>query len=365
MSSNERRPASGAGAPLPGAADGETTYGRPAVSSPAVAAARGRIRLAAAVAAAVAMPAWLPRSAQAQTGPWPNRPVRIVVSYQAGNGTDMATRVLAEALTRSMGQSFFVENRPGAGGNIGTAAAARMAPDGYTLFMGTIATLTMNQHLYDNIGYDPEKDFEPIAMTGLLPMAISANPSYPVSDLQGLLAAARAKPDSVNIALPNTTAKIVFALLKKSTGAPLFGVPYNATPQAMNDVIGGQVPLTIDTVTATRAQAQAGKLKPLAVTSARATELLPGVRSVAEQGVDGFEVTAWNALYAPRGVPPAIVAQLAAEVQRILAQPETKQKLLALGFEPSEPLPPQKVGEFVNAERQRWGALIKAANITP
>jgi tripartite-type tricarboxylate transporter receptor subunit TctC len=301
-------------------------------------------------------------SGAAQAQSYPAKPVRIIVPYQAGQGTDVATRHFAEQLTKNLGQSFFVENRPGAGANIGTEAAAKSPPDGYTLIMGTVATHTMNQHMYASIGYDPEKDFEPIILTGMLPMVISANPAYPVGSIAELIAAAKAKPDTVNIAMPSTTARIVFELFKQRSGAPLFGVAYKGSATSMTEVMGGQVPLTIDTVTATRALVQSGKLKAIAITTLKTSELLPGVRSVAEQGIAGFEVTAWNALYAPRGTPKAIVDRLNAEMARIIATPETRVRLLQLGFEPASGTP-QQLAEFGRAEREKWGALIRAAGI--
>ncbi len=293
---------------------------------------------------------------------YPAKPVRIIVAYQAGQGTDVATRHFAEQLTRALGQSFFVENRPGAGGNIGTEATAKAAPDGYTLTMGTAATHAMNQYMFSSLAFDAEKDFEPIILTGMLPMVISANPAFPVNSIEELIAAAKAKPGTINVAMPSTTARIVYELFKQRTGAPLFGVAYKGSATSMTEVMGGLVPLTIDTVTATRPQVAAGKLKALAITTLKTSELLPGVKSVAEQGVPGFEVTAWNALYAPRGTPPQVIGLLNAEMARILAQPETRQRLLALGFEPAGGSPAH-LAEFARAERQKWSQLIKAAGI--
>ena len=293
---------------------------------------------------------------------YPSKPVKIIVAYQAGQGTDVATRHFADQLSKALGQNFFVENRPGAGGNIGTEAAAKSPPDGYTLIMGTVATHTMNQHMYASLGYDPEKDFEPVILTGMLPMVISANPSFPASSISELIAAAKAAPNTLNVALPSTTARIVYELFKQRSGAPVFGVAYKGSATSMTEVMGGQVPLTIDTVTATRPLAASGKLKPLAITTLKSSELLPGVKSVAEQGLPGFEVTAWNALYAPKGTPKAIVDQLNAEMAKIIAQPETRARLLALGFEPATGSP-QQLAEFGRSEREKWGVLIKAAAI--
>ena len=293
---------------------------------------------------------------------YPNKPVRIVVAYQAGQGTDVVTRYLAEQLTRSLGQSFFVENRGGAGGNIGTEVAARAAADGYTLTMGTNATHALNQFLYATLPFNSEKDFEPIILVGTFPMAVLAGADSPIKSIDDLVARVKANPRAADIALPSTTARLVYELLKERSQAPLFGVPYKGSSAAQSDVLGGQVPVMIDTVTAGRPLVASGKLRALGVTSAKPTALMPGAKTVAEQGLAGFEVIAWNALYAPKGTPPAIVKQLNAEVARILAQPEARQRLIDLGFEPAGGTPEQ-LADFARAERDKWGPLIKKADI--
>jgi tripartite-type tricarboxylate transporter receptor subunit TctC len=299
-------------------------------------------------------------AAQAQT--WPTKPIKIVVPYQAGQGTDVGARLFAEQLTKALGQQVYVDNKPGAGGNIGTADAARSPNDGYTLLMGTVATQTMNEFLYPSVGYEPQKDFEPIALVGMLPMVISANPSFAANSVAELVAAAKAKPDKIDIALPSTTARLVFELLKDRSGAPLFGVPYKGSATAMQEVTGGQLPVIIDTATATRGQVAGGKLKPLGITTLKSSELMPGVKSVAEQGFPGFEVTAWNALYAPKGTPKAVVERINAEVAKILAQPETRERLLKIGFEPAGGTA-DDLAAFEKRERDKWGPLIKAAGL--
>jgi tripartite-type tricarboxylate transporter receptor subunit TctC len=287
---------------------------------------------------------------------YPTRPVRIVVAFQAGQGTDVATRHIASELSTAMGQNFVVDNRPGAGGNLGSAVAAKAAPDGYTLLMATAGTHAMNPALYDDPGFDAEKDFEAIALTCLIPMAISAHPSLGVGNLAALIAAAKARPDKIDVALPSTTARLVNELLRQN-GVQLFNVLYKGSATAATDVLGGQVPLLIDTVGATRPHAS--KLKVLAVTSAKQSALAPGVRSVAEQGVAGFEVVAWNALMAPRGTPAEVRERLASELAKILAKPETTKKLLDLGFDAAPPMSPQQVTEWIRAEREKFGALIR------
>jgi tripartite-type tricarboxylate transporter receptor subunit TctC len=309
-----------------------------------------------------ALAAGLAFAAVATAQSYPNRPVKIIVAYQAGQGTDVATRYIAERLQKALGQAFFVDNKAGAGGNIGTEAAARSAPDGYTLTMGTNATHGTNQFLYDAVPFDAEKDFEPIVLIGSFPMVIAANPSFPGNSIADVIAAAKSAPKSADIAMPSTTARIVFELLKAQSQAPLFGVPYKGSATAMTDTIGGQLPLIIDTVTAVRPHVAAGKLKAIAVTSLTGTELLPGVKPVAEQGLPGFQVIAWNALYAPKGTSKETIQILNTEINKILSQPESRQKLKDLGFDVGGGTSEQ-LAEFGRSERRKWGPLITTSGI--
>ena len=294
-----------------------------------------------------------PAAAQA----YPNKSVRIIVPYQPGQGTDVATRYLAEHLGKAMGQTFFVENRAGAGGNIGTSEAARAAPDGYTLLMGTNGTHVLNQYLYAAMSFDPEKDFEPVMLVSSFPMVVLANTSSPYVSLADLLADAKARPDTVNVALPSTTARLVLELLKQQSGTQVRGIPYKGSGTSMTDLIGGQVAVAIDTVSASRSFIASGKLKALAITSLKPSPLLPGVKTAASQGVEGFQVVAWNALYVPHGTPVAVVQRLSAELNKVLAQPEVRQRLLDLGHEPA-PGSSAELAEFAKLERQKWGPLI-------
>ena len=294
---------------------------------------------------------------------YPARPVKVIVPFPPGQGTDVATRFLAERLTKALGHNFVVENRPGAGASIGTEALARSPADGYTLGIGTAGTHTMNPSLYPTLGYDPDRDFEPIILTGMLPLMIAAHPAFPANSIQELIALARAKPDTINVALPAPPQRVAFELLRQQGGAPLFGVPYKGSATALPEVMSGQVPLIVDSITALRPHVNAGKLKALGVTSPQATDLMPGVKSVAEQGLPGFELTAWNAFFAPRGTPQAIVMSLNAEVRKILAEPDTRQRLMALGFEVAGGTP-QELAERVRSEREKWSRIIRAARIT-
>jgi tripartite-type tricarboxylate transporter receptor subunit TctC len=301
-------------------------------------------------------------SGEAAAQNYPAKPVRIIVPYQAGQGTDVAARYLADQLTKSLGQTFFIENKPGAGGNIGTQAAAQSAADGYTLLMGTNATQAMNEFLYPSIGYQPDKDFTPIMLVGLLPLVVAANPTFEANSIAELVAAAKAKPDKIDVAMPSTTAQLIFEFLKTQSGAPLFGVPYKGSATAMAEVMGGQVQLMIDTVAASRGQIEAGKLKALGITTLKASAMLPGVKPIAEQGLPGFELSGWNALYAPRDTPQQVVSVLSAELIKILAAPETRQRLLQLGLDVAGGTPAD-LAKFEKLERDKWGPLIKATGI--
>ena len=302
--------------------------------------------------------AWLP--ARAET--YPSKPVRVIVPFPPGQGTDVATRHVTDRLSKVLGQAFYVDNRPGASARLGIELLARAAPDGYTIGVGTAGTQTINPNVYPNLGYDPEKDFEPITLTGMLPLMFAAHPSFGPSSIVELIAAAKAKPDSLNVAVPALPQRIALELLRQLGGAPLFAVPYRGTSSALPEVMSGQVPLIVDSITALRSHVESGRLKALGVTSLKSTTAMPGVKSVAEQGVAGYELTAWNAFFAPKGTPAAIVSLLNAEVRKILLEPEIRQRMGSLGFEIVGNTP-QQLAEIVHSEREKWGRIIKANNI--
>lgn len=303
---------------------------------------------------------WLPANAQAS---WPDKPIRVIVPYAAGQGADVLMRLLGQELSATLGQPVIVDNKAGAGGNIGTAAAAKSAPDGYTFLLGTNATNAANEFLYSNPGYNPGADFESVAMIGLLPMVISTSVAdLPANGVGKLIAKAKAKPQTLNVGLPSTTANVVFAQFVKMADAPLFGVKYKSSGQALTDTIGGQIPLVIDTVTASRAHIASGKLKAIGITSRNASEMLPGVQSVADQGVSGFDVVAWDALFAPKGTPAPVVQKMSDHVAKALAQPEMRKRMMDIGVDPIT-MNPAQLSDFVKLERQKWGDVITSANI--
>jgi tripartite-type tricarboxylate transporter receptor subunit TctC len=220
----------------------------------------------------------------------------------------------------------------------------------------------MNEFMYSSMGFEPARDFSPIILVGKLPMVLAASPSFTGNSLADLVAAAKAAPGKIDVALPSTTARIVFESLKERTGASLSSVPYKGSATAMTDVLGGQVPLIIDTVTAVRSHVADGKLKALGITALKSTELMPGVKSIAEQGVPDFEVTAWNAFYAPRDTPRVVIDLLNSELAKALAQPETRKRLLELGFDPAGGTPAD-LARFETQERLKWGPVIKATGL--
>jgi len=307
---------------------------------------------AAIVGAAMALPA--------MATDWPTRPVTMIVPYPAGQGTDLASRYFAEQLTEALGQPVIVDNRPGAGGNVGTASATREEPDGYTIFMGASGTHAMNPHLYNDVGYDALSDFHPVAATIMIPMAISANESLGVSSIPELFAAAQARPGEIDVALPSVTSALVVELLKEA-GAPLNGIRYGGSADAQAAVLGNQVPVLIDTLGASRRQFE--RLVPIAVTAPNAVSSLPELASVAEQGIDGFEVTAWNMLYVLNGTPPEIRDRLEAVMAEILARPETAAAMSEIGFELAPAMNRAEREAWATAQFDRTGEIIRAAGL--
>jgi tripartite-type tricarboxylate transporter receptor subunit TctC len=300
--------------------------------------------------------------AQAQPGDYPNRPVKIVVAYPPGQSTDIATRYFANKLSQATGQQFVVENRAGASGNIGTAFAARATPDGYTLVMGANGTHAMNPALFDNPGFDADKDFDAIVLTALIPFAISTGPNSNINSLGELIALARKQPGKVDAAIPSVTGQLVFEMLKQRD-VPLFPVKFKGSGDSMTAVMGGHVQVLIDTVAATRTGL--GKIKPLAVTTAAPMASMPGVKTASEQGLPNFTISAWNALMAPRGVPADIQARLATEMRKILDLPETQKALADLGFERAPVYTQAELNAWLREERRNYLNIVKTAQMKP
>ena len=290
---------------------------------------------------------------------YPQKAVRVIVTNPAGQSTDVIARIFAARLSTALGQSFFIDNRPGAGGIIGTAATAKSPADGYTLMVGTAATHGMSLALYDNPGYDPVRDFAPIGLLGRVPMVIAVTPGSGITSVRDLVA--RSKAGELNVALPSPMATLVMDLIKQRDKANLKNVPYKGSPQAMADILGGHVQILIDTSTVIAPQVAAGKLIPLGITTPQQSALMPGLKTVAEQGLPGFEVTGWFMMFAPKGTPQPILAAINAEMRKIQTDPEIQKQLVANGFDlaPVGELGP--LNDFVKVESERWIAAIKAA----
>lgn len=286
-------------------------------------------RLIAGLAAASAMLA----SAQGTADPqWPAKPVKILFGFPAASATDVIARAVGQKLSERWGQPVVIENRPGAGGNLGSELAARAPADGYTIFFGTVAN-AISATLYPKLNYDYLKDFTPITLVATTPLVLVANPSVPVRDVRSLIDYARANPGRLNFGSGGigTSNHLAGEMFKGVTGTQLEHVPYKGTPAAYNDMFGGQVALMFDNIVAVMPHVKSGKLKPLAVTSAQRAASLPDVPTVAEQGLPGFEAVSWIGALVPTGTPPAIVQKIHTDMVAVLRLPEIREKLGPMG----------------------------------
>lgn len=295
---------------------------------------------------------------------YPSKPIRLIVPYAVGQGTDIAARYVADELSKALNQAIVIDNRPGAGGNIGTQIAAKSPADGYTLMIGTNATHAANSFLYTNPGFDPQADFEPIAMVGILPLVYVTALNNPVNNIQDLVRAAKAKPDALNTAVSTTTCRMAHELFKQRAEAPMFPVDFKGSAQAITALLGGHIEFMVDTITSLRAQIMSGQVKALGVTSASSSKLLPGVKSIAEQGVAGYELVGWTVIYAPKGLPPEATRTLTVALTKLLERQDVQEKLLQMGIDPL-PKSGNDLKTFVAAEKDKWGLLIKSAGLKP
>ena len=271
-------------------------------------------------------------SAQAQTvAPWPSKPISLVVTYPPGGGADAMARLIAPKLGEALGQNVIVENKPGAGGQIGAAAVAKAAPDGYTLMLDA-SSFAVNPSLYPKLPYDTEKAFRAIGVIALFPNVVLVNAQFPAKNVTELTAAGRAKKDAVSFASSgNGSAQhLAGALFESAARVDMVHVPYKGGGPALNDVIGGQVPVFFGNLASTLQHIQGGKLRALAVTSGKRTPILPDVPTLAEAGVPGAEVHEWNVVLAPAGTPEAVVGKLSAALQKALDAPEVKARIATL-----------------------------------
>ena len=318
----------------------------------------------AAVALAVPLLAALPMAARAQAA-YPAKPITIVVPFAAGGTTDILARVMAQSLGTEFGQTVIVDNKAGAGGNIGAQLVARAPADGYTLLMGTVGTHAINAALYKKMPFDPVKDFAPISRVALVPNVMVVNASQPYKSVAEVIAAAKAGPGKLSVASSGigTSIHLSAELFKAMTGTDILHVPYKGSSPAISDLLGNQVTMMFDNLPSAISHIRSGKLRALAVTSAKRAPELPNVPTVAEAGVKGFEATSWFGLFAPAGTPPAIIARLDDAVIKALASPEVQKKLGEQGAEPHGEKPEQ-FAAYIKAESAKWGRVVKESGAT-
>jgi tripartite-type tricarboxylate transporter receptor subunit TctC len=300
----------------------------------------------------------------AQTSRFPDRPIRMVVGFSAGGGTDVIARILAQKLSETLGQSVVVENRTGASGLIGGEAVAKSAPDGYTIMMGSQTTFAVAPTLYRKSTLDPAKDFAGVAMAGISPLVLVVHPSLPAHSVHDVIAMARAAPGAVNFGSGGlgTTPHMAAELFSSLAGIKMAHVAYRGESPAINDLLGGQIPLMFANLSAVMGNLKAGQLRALAVTSARRSPAAPEIPTVAETAVPDFEAATWFALVAPAGTPRDVLARLNREVVRALAEPDVKQRFADLGMS-SEDSTPDGVETYIRSEIAKWTRVIKDADI--
>ncbi len=318
-----------------------------------------RLRLLAVLALglAVAHPAW--------SQGYPNKPVRIVVPFAAGSATDIMARILAEELRVALGQSFIVDNKPGASAQIGAELVAKSPPDGYTLFVTTNTSHSANPFLFRKLNYDPVKDFAPVANVMRIPVIIVVNPKLGVSSLSELVAYAKNNPGKVSFGYGNSIGQVVGASFAKRMGIEVITVPYKSTPQAITDVLAGEISYSVADMASAQAFVKDGRLRALGVSSAKRSTLMSELPAIAETvGLEGFEVIAWVGMFAPAGTPKDTIDRLNAAVRNALAKPEVKERIAGFAAEVASSTP-EELAAFVQSQLASWGKSIKEAGIQP
>lgn len=292
---------------------------------------------------------------------YPDKPVHIVVGFSAGGTTDVIARIMAKELTQALGESFVVENKPGAGSNIATDYVKRAKPDGYTLYFVAV-TSAINQTLYRNVSFDLTKDFDAIALGAKVPNILVVNPKVPVKSVQELVDYAKANPGKLAFASSGSGTSIHMAgeLFKMRTGLDLLHVPYKGSSPAVTDLIGGQVQLMFDNMPASWPHVKAGKLRALAVTTAQRSPSAPDLPTMQELGYDKFDVSSWFGLIAPAGTPPEVIEKLNAVMVKAQDNPEVKEAFAGLGAV-GEKTTPEEFGAFIKSEIESWAPVVKAS----
>ena len=295
---------------------------------------------------------------------YPSKPVRIMVSFAAGGPTDQVARIMSAKLTDLLGQTFLVENRTGAGGNIGAAEVAKSPPDGYTLLMATVSTHAINPGLYKNMPYDPVKDFAPIGQVGVTPCVLAVNPSLPVTDVKGLIALLKANPGKYSYGSSGMGSILHLCGEQFKTaagGLQMVHVPYRGSAPMMADLVGGQIAIAFDALPTVLPQVQAGKIRAIGGGMATRARAMPDLPTLQEQGVSGFECYTWNAILAPAKTPGPVVTALSDAINKALADPVILKRLQDVGVDPTPGGTPEKLAQFIKSELAKWAPIINAS----
>ena len=320
----------------------------------------GLLRVLCFFSALSALVGWGSGAAYAQA--YPSKPIRFVVPYPAGGPLDTVARLLGAKVGESVGQPVVVDNKPGAGGNIGADIVAKSPADGYTILMGAVATHAINPTLYKSIPYDPIKDFAPVTQVASTPNVLVVNPALPAKDVKELIAHAKANPGKLSFGSGSigSAGHLAGELFKATAGVDMVHVPYKGAAPAMQDLIGGRTQLMFDNLASSLGQVKAGKVRALAVTTAKRTALAPELPTIAEAGLPGFDISTWFGVFAPAGTPKPALDRLHAEFARALAAPDVLEKMTSLGAEPVGNTP-EEFAAFIRAEADKYAKVIRAS----
>ena len=293
---------------------------------------------------------------------WPSKTIRIVVPFSAAGTTDILARSVATEMQKAWGQSVVVENRPGAGGNLGSDVVAKAAPDGYTLLVGAVSPQAINVTLYPNMPYDVMRDFAHITLIAAVPNVLEVHPSVPVKTVRELIALAKSKPGQLTYASSGSGTSIHLSaeLFKTMAGVDMLHIPYKGSAPAITDLVGGQVNLMFDNLPSSIAQIKAGKLRPIAVTTLKRSPALPDIPTIAESGLPGYDASSWFGMHAPAGTPRDIISKIHAVVTRSLQTPQMIERLSTQGAQPVGNTP-EEFTEFLRAEIAKWAKVVKAS----
>jgi tripartite-type tricarboxylate transporter receptor subunit TctC len=304
--------------------------------------------------------------ASAQAQDFPSRPITLVIPFAPGGSTSIVGRGIADKMSELMGEKIVIDNRPGAGGTVGTRAVAKSAPDGYTLLLGYTGTLAIGPSLYKNVGYDPRKDFAPVGMIGNAPNSLVVNPDFPAKTLAELIAYAKANPGKLNFgsAGAGTASHITGEYFARAAGITLVHIPYKGTGPALTDLLGGHIPMAFAPIPASHSNVAAGKLRALAVTSPGRSGLLPDVPTIAESGIPGFDASLYYGLAAPAGTPRPVVDKLNKVLREALASEEVKRQLGNDGTDIT-PGSPEDYAALIDRDEKKWAQLVKASGVEP